>query len=163
MEQAVLIIVFIYLDCWVTLLLCQGIHILMVFFLLCKHLIVTVLFFLDIFFFHFHTSSENFHIDTKKYPWPWCNPDLYCKENFCSIISLYGTIEYFLTLHRKFRVSILQTGEGEGFEVRTHYLKMRPEIVIQEILEKFKLLLITTKMSHKASGRPSKLTKVIEV
>ncbi|KAH3734109.1 hypothetical protein DPMN_040549, partial [Dreissena polymorpha] len=62
---------------------------------------------------------------------------------------------------RKFRASLLQ-GTGEGMEVRTHYMKVRPEIVIQEVMEKFNLLLLTTKMGLKTTGRITKVKKVVE-
>ncbi|XP_046338389.2 protein NO VEIN-like isoform X3 [Haliotis rufescens] len=42
---------------------------------------------------------------------------------------------------QKFQAAILQTGEDGDSEVRGHYLRLRPEIAIMEIFQKFQLLL----------------------
>ena len=64
---------------------------------------------------------------------------------------------------RKFRAALLRSGEGEGMEVRTHYMKLRPDLALQEIMEKFNLLLITSKMGLRTNGRITKVKKVVEV
>jgi len=64
---------------------------------------------------------------------------------------------------RKFRAALLRSGESEGMEVRTHYMKLRPDLALQEIMEKFNLLLITSKMGLRTNGRITKVKKVVEV
>ncbi|XP_053389616.1 uncharacterized protein LOC128552593 [Mercenaria mercenaria] len=61
---------------------------------------------------------------------------------------------------RKFRISILQTGEGDGLEVRRHYLKMKPELVIMEIFDKFNVLLMVTQ--DRRLTKPTKFRRVVE-
>ena len=65
---------------------------------------------------------------------------------------------------RKFRASILESGEGEGLEVRKHYLKLRPELAITEIFEKFNLLLTFDQPSNRGEKkRHQRIGSAIEV
>ena len=54
---------------------------------------------------------------------------------------------------RKFRASFLEAGDEEGLEVRKHYLKLRPEVAIAEIFEKFHLLMTFFKPTSKPEKR----------
>lgn len=63
---------------------------------------------------------------------------------------------------RKFRVSILQTGDSEGMEIRRHYLKVKPAIAIKEIIEKFNILHLVTQVDGRHK-KTSKLKKAVEV
>jgi len=42
-------------------------------------------------------------------------------------------------------------------------MKLRPDLALQEIMEKFNLLLITSKMGLRTNGRITKVKKVVEV
>ena len=64
---------------------------------------------------------------------------------------------------RKFRSSILQTGETEGMEIRKHYLKMKPEMAIMEIYDKFKILLLVTEAEDLVLRKAARFKKAIEV
>ncbi|XP_053402751.1 uncharacterized protein LOC123550539 [Mercenaria mercenaria] len=63
---------------------------------------------------------------------------------------------------RKFRASILQTGEGDGMEVREHYMKMRPELAIMEIFDKFSVLLMVTQVGDRQTAKGAKFRRQIE-
>ena len=65
---------------------------------------------------------------------------------------------------RKFRASVLEAGEGEGLEVRKHYLKLRPEIAITEIFEKFNLLLTFDQPTNRSEKRHrNRISSAVEV
>ncbi|KAK3086464.1 hypothetical protein FSP39_018803 [Pinctada imbricata] len=58
----------------------------------------------------------------------------------------------------KFRVAITQTGRDGQPEVRQHYLRLRPEVALQEIFDKYQLLLTsieppTTKAARRKAQR----------
>ena len=54
---------------------------------------------------------------------------------------------------RKFRASVLEAGDGDGFEIRMHYLKLKPEMAITEIFEKFNLLMTFDQPTNKVERR----------
>ncbi|XP_045191511.2 uncharacterized protein LOC123548375 [Mercenaria mercenaria] len=63
---------------------------------------------------------------------------------------------------RKFRTSILQTGEGEGMEIRKHYLKMKPEFAIMEIFDKFNILHMVVQAGEIKLKKATRFKKAIE-
>ncbi|XP_060562868.1 uncharacterized protein LOC132722386 [Ruditapes philippinarum] len=64
---------------------------------------------------------------------------------------------------RKFRASILVTGAGEGMEVRQHYMKMRPELALLEIFDKFNILFMVTQTGNRKWTRNAKFRHLIGV
>ena len=65
---------------------------------------------------------------------------------------------------RKFRANVMEAGDEEGLEVRKHYLKVRPEIALTEIGEKFRLLMTFFQPANKSEKRrQQRISYAIEV
>lgn len=47
--------------------------------------------------------------------------------------------------------------------VREHYMKMRPDLAIMEILEKFSVLLMVTQVGDRTTTKAAKFRRLIEV
>lgn len=57
------------------------------------------------------------------------------------------------TVFQKFRTTIIQTTADGTWEVRNHYLKLRPEMAILEIFQKFKLIMSMDEPSSRAQKK----------
>jgi hypothetical protein len=57
----------------------------------------------------------------------------------------------------------LVTGAGEGMEVRQHYMKMRPELALLEIFDKFNILFMVTQTGNRKWTRNAKFRHLIGV
>lgn len=66
------------------------------------------------------------------------------------------------TVFQKFRTTVIHTTADGTWEVRNHYLKLRPEMAILEIFQKFKLIMSMDEPSSRAQKKQHQICNFLE-